>query len=146
MVISESKLKEALTNRSEDISKLFTNSSTVSYYESINNSTLKSQRYKESGIAQRFSDIIQDAIRTSTNNNGAKGSLLEKAGMEGDRSESTNLLYKEIMEFDSQIAEMNKRLLEKENALYEKFAKMESAMEKMNSQQSWLMQQFGGGS
>ncbi|WP_313563079.1 flagellar filament capping protein FliD [Ruminiclostridium cellobioparum] len=146
LVISESKLKEALTNRSEDISKLFTNSSTVSYYESINNSTLKSQRYKESGIAQRFSDIIQDAIRTSTNNNGAKGSLLEKAGMEGDRSESTNLLYKEIMEFDSQIAEMNKRLLEKENALYEKFAKMESAMEKMNSQQSWLMQQFGGGS
>lgn len=146
LVISESKLKEALTNRSEDISKLFTNSSTVSYYESINNSALKSQRYKESGIAQRFSDIIQDAIRTSTNNNGAKGSLLEKAGMEGDRSESTNLLYKEIMEFDSQIAEMNKRLLEKENALYEKFAKMESAMEKMNSQQSWLTQQFGGGS
>lgn len=146
LVISESKLKEALTNRSEDISKLFTNSSMVSYFDSINNSALKSQRYKESGIAQRFSDIIQDAIRTSTNNNGVKGSLLEKAGMEGDRSESTNLLYKEIMEFDSQIAEMNKRLLEKENALYEKFAKMESAMEKMNSQQSWLTQQFGGGS
>ena len=146
LIIDEDKLKNALANKPLEVANLFTSTSDITYYESINNSKLRSQRYKESGIAQRFSDIIQDAIRTNTDNNGYKGTLLEKAGMIGDRSQYLNTLYKEIKEFDSQITEMNKRLLEKENALYEKFAKMESAMEKMNSQQSWLTQQFGGGS
>lgn len=146
LIIDEDKLKDALANKPQEVANLFTSTSDVTYYDSMNNSVLRSQRYKESGIAQRFSDIIQDAIRTNTDSNGYKGALLEKAGIIGDRSQYLNTLYKEIKEFDSQITEMNKKLIEKENALYEKFAKMESAMEKMNSQQSWLAQQFGSGS
>lgn len=144
LIINEDKLKDALANKPQEVANLFTSTSDVTYYESMNNSTLGSQRYKESGIAQRFSDIIQDAIRTNTDNNGNKGSLLEKAGMVGDRSQYLNILYKEIKEFDSQITEMNRKLIEKENALYTKFAKLESAMEKMNSQQSWLTSQLSG--
>ncbi len=141
--INEAKLKDALATKPEEVANLFTSSSDITYYEAMNDSTLRNQRYKESGIAFKLSDIIQDAIRTSTDNGGNKGSLLEKAGIIGDRSEYSNVLYKEISDFDSQVTDMNNRLIEKENALYNKFAKMESALSKMNEQQSWIMQQFG---
>ncbi len=144
LVINEAKLKDALANKPEEVVNLFTKSSDITYYDAINSNSLRSQRNKESGIAYKLSDIIQDAIRTNTDNNGNKGSLLEKAGIVGDRSEQSNVLYKEIMEFDSQVVEMNKKLIEKENALYKKFAAMESALSKLNEQQSWLTQQLGG--
>ncbi len=147
LVIDEAKLKDALATKPEEIARLFTSSSDITYYQAINSSNgskLRSQRYAESGIAQRFSDIIQDAIRTSTDSNGSKGSLLEKAGIVGDRSETKSVLAKEILEYDDDAYEMNKKLIAKENALYKKYAAMESALNKLNSQSSWIAQQFGG--
>ena len=142
LVIDETKLKAALANNPEEVAALFTSSSDITYYDAMNSAALRSQRNKESGIAHKLSDIIQDAIRTNTDSNGNKGTLLEKAGMVGDRSEYSNILYKEIMEFDSLITEMNKKLIQKENALYAKFTSMESALSKLNDQQSWLTQQL----
>ncbi len=147
LVIDETKLKDALATKPEEIARLFTSSSSITYYQAINSSNgskLRSQRYAESGIANRFSDIIQDAIRTSTDIGGYKGSLLEKAGIVGDRSETKSVLAKEILRYDDEAYEMNKKLIAKENALYEKYAAMESALNKLNSQQSWIAQQFGG--
>ncbi len=147
LVIDEAKLKDALATKPEEIAKLFTSSSDITYYQAINSSVgsrLRSQRYAESGIAQRFSDIIQDAIRTSTDSGGYKGALLEKAGIVGDRSETKSVLAKEILQYDDDAYEMNKKLVAKENALYQKYAAMESALNKLNSQSSWIAQQFGG--
>jgi flagellar hook-associated protein 2 len=147
LVIDEAKLKDALASKPEEVARLFTSNSDVTYYEAINSSIgskLRSQRYTESGIAQRFSDIIQDAIRTNTDISGNKGTLLEKAGIVGDRSEYKSVLAKEILEYDDDAYEMNKKLVAKENALYKKYAAMESALNKLNSQSSWLAQQFGG--
>ena len=148
LVIDEVKLKEALASKPEEVATLFTASSDVTYYESINSTNngakLRSQRYKESGIAQRLSDIIQDAIRTNTDSGGYKGTLLEKAGIVGDRSEYSSLLAKELLRFDDDAYEMNKKLIAKENALYKKYAAMESAMSKLNEQSSWIAQQFSG--
>lgn len=144
--IDETKLKDALANQPAEIATLFTASSDVTYYEAINSSTsstLRSQRYKESGIAQKFSDIIQDAIRTNTDSGGNKGTLLEKAGIVGDRSEYNSVLAKEILQYDDDAYEMNKKLIAKEKALYEKYAAMESALNKLNSQQSQLSQLLG---
>ncbi len=145
LVIDERKLKDALANNPEDVSKLFTSNSDISYYTAINDSTKRSQRYKETGLAQRFSDIIQDAIRTTTDEKGNKGTLVMKAGLIGDSSEYTNILYKEIAEFNSSIIDLNSKLTEKENSLYAKFSAMESALNKMNSQSSWLSSQFSSG-
>lgn len=140
---NETKLKNALATKADQITKLFTNSSNTTYYEAINSSTAKSKRYKESGIAQRLSDIIQNAIRTNTDNNGNKGMLLDKAGIVGDRSEYTNLLFKEMASFDEIISNLNDRLSSKENALYAKYAAMESALSKLNDQQSYITQMLG---
>ncbi len=144
--INESKLKDALTNKSEEIKNLFTKSSDITYYESLDSSSAKSQRYKESGLAQRLSDVIQDAIRTSTDKDGYKGTLLEKAGISGDRSEFTNSLFKEMMGFEEIIYEMNSRLNSREDALYAKFTAMETAMSKLNEQQNYLASMLGTGS
>ena len=147
LVIDETKLKDALATKPEEIAKLFTSSSDIAYYQAINSSVgsrLRSQRYAESGIAQRFSDIIQDAIRTSTDSGGYKGALLEKAGIVGDRSETKSVLAKEILQYDDDAYEMNQKLIAKENALYKKYTAMESALNKLNSQSSWIAQQFGG--
>lgn len=142
--INETKLKDALVNKSEQIKKLFTKSSDITYYESIDSTTAKRERYEESGIAQRISDIIQDAVRTSTDKYGYKGTMLEKAGISGDRSEFTNSLFKEMLEFEDSIDEMNGRLNDREDALYAKFTAMESALSKLNEQQSNLMSMLGG--
>ncbi|HEY5586488.1 MAG TPA: flagellar filament capping protein FliD [Ruminiclostridium sp.] len=144
--IDETKLKEALTTKSDQITKLFTGSSDKSYFEALDSSTIRSERYSESGIAQRFSDIIQDAIRTTTDSNGNKGSLLAKAGIVGDRSEYTNTLYKEMINFDKTIYEMNDRLSDRESAAYAKFTAMEMALNKLTSQQSYLSQMMGSSS
>lgn len=141
--INETKLKEALVNKPDQIKELFTKNSDVSYYESLDSTVAKNQRYKESGIAQRLSDVIQDAIRTSTDKNGYKGSLLEKAGISGDRSEFTNTLFKEMKGFQETIVELNTKLTSKETALYAKFTAMESALSKLNEQQSNLLSMLG---
>jgi len=147
LILDEDKLKEALVTKSEEIARLFTSSSDITYYDAINSldgSKLRSQRYKECGIAHRISDIIQDAIRTTTDRDGYKGTLLEKAGIAGDRSETKSVLAKELLKYDEEAYEMNKKLTEKENALYKKYAAMESALNKLYEQQNWLVQQLGG--
>ncbi len=143
--INESKLKDALTNKSEEIKNLFTKTSDITYYESLDSTSAKRQRYNESGLAQRLSDVIQDAIRTSTDKNGYKGTLLEKAGISGDRSEFTNSLFKEMMGFEEIIDEMNNKLTSREDALYAKFTAMESALSKLNEQQNNLLSLLGNG-
>jgi len=144
LIIDDAKLKDALASKPEEVASLFTSTSDISYYDSLNSTSLRGQRYRESGIAQKFSDIIQDSIRTNTDSSGNKGTLLEKAGLLGDRSEYNNLLFKEIKGYDDAAYEMNKKLIERENALYKKYTAMESALSKLNEQSSWIAQQFGG--
>ncbi|WP_242855629.1 flagellar filament capping protein FliD [Ruminiclostridium josui] len=142
LVIDESKLKEALANNPEEVANLFTATSDKSYYKASGDYALKSERYKESGLADRFSDIIQDAIRTTPDAKGNLGSLIMKAGQVGDASEYTNSLIKEITGFDKTIAELNQKLTSKENMLYAKYANMEKMLSQMSAQSNWLASQF----
>jgi flagellar hook-associated protein 2 len=145
LVINESKLKEALTNNPDEVTNLFTAASDKSYYTASGDSASRNERYKESGLADRFSDIIQDVIRTTPDARGNIGSLTAKAGLAGDVSEYTNTLVKEITVFDKTIDELNEKLTSKENVLYTKFANMEKMLSKMNAQSNWLASQFSGG-
>jgi len=90
-------------------------------------------------------DVIQDYTRTSRNNEGRKGILLEKAGIIGDVTENGSLLSKEIQAKDQIINTLLDKLLDKENQYYRKFTAMESALNQMNSQIMWLSQQMGTG-
>lgn len=144
IIIDEKKLKDALQNNGEKVAELFTKvSSTVPSYTRDLTTVQRSQRYKESGIFQRIKDILEDNLSTIRNLNGKKGTLLEKAGIKGDYTEYHNLLTDELDEKDKLIDTMNKKLISKEKLYYLQYSKLETAMQRMNSQQSWFTQQMG---
>lgn len=146
LVIDETKLKEALNDNYDGVVQLFTQSSQHSYSESLNDSGKRATRYNELGLTQRINDIIQDNIRITRNENGQKGTLLEKAGLVGDLTEYDNLIVNEIEAKDTLIDKLLEKLYEKEEYYYSKFTAMEQMLSAMESQSAWLTQQFGGAS
>lgn len=113
--IDEQKLKKALSERSGDVKKLFTDS--------------------KNGIAAKMNKDIDDAI-------GNKGYLTQKAGIQGTISDKNNDLTKDIEEISKRLAEERKRLYDKENYYFSLFAKMEQAMNQQNSQMGILLSSF----
>ncbi|WP_283591645.1 flagellar filament capping protein FliD [Clostridium butanoliproducens] len=146
LVIDEEKLKKAFAEDPENVIELFTKQSTK--YPSYNpdaTSEEKELRNKEQGILYRIEDIFKDYVRTSPNKNGQRGILLEKAGLEGTYTELNNELSKKIKDKDKIIYDQNRKLAQRENRLYIQFAQLEKAMNSLNSQQSWFLQQMGMG-
>ncbi|MPN55629.1 hypothetical protein SDC9_203313 [bioreactor metagenome] len=100
-------------------------------------------RYNEEGIFNRLSDILEDNISTYRDSNGKKGTLLEIAGIKGDFTEFKNTLTDQIEDKKTRINEMLERITDKEERYYKQFAQLETAMNNMNSQSSWLASQLG---
>ncbi len=142
LVIDETRLKDAITNSPDEVVSLFTKESSKAYSPDMDSAD-RAIRDSENGIANRLFDVMQDYIRTSRNNEGQKGLLLEKAGIAGDISDFTNLMSKEMQSKDLIINTLLDKLVSKENHYYAKFTAMESALSKMNSQSAWLTQQAG---
>jgi len=146
IIIDETKLKTAIETRGEQVANLFTKTSTTHPSYSANyTDTERSTRREEEGIFQRINDVLQDYTRTSRDNNGKKGILLEKAGIKGDPTELGSSLSKDIINKDKMINEMIKSLSARESKFYAQFSRLEVAMNKLNSQSSWLTQQFSQG-
>ncbi|MGH4121133.1 flagellar filament capping protein FliD [Clostridium sp.] len=95
----------------------------------------------EKGIFQKLNAIVEDY----TNPFGEKGILLKKAGIKGNTTEFKNLLSEQMKQKDKFISELTKKLAVRENSFYTRFARLEVAMNKLNSQSSWLTQQFSQG-
>lgn len=142
LVINEAKLKDAIKNTPDKVMDIFSKESNISYSPNLSAAD-RAKRYSESGIITRLYDIMQDNVRTNRDNNNRKGKLIEKAGITGDASESNNLLYYEIKEYNTRISSLAEILIEKENRYYQKFAAMESIINKMNAQSNWLASQLG---
>lgn len=141
LYIDEEKLKNALSENPDEVFSLFTKQSDVLYSTAAANASSRNERFQESGLIYRISDVIQDNIRTSTID-GRRGALLEKAGMTGDRSLYNNMLYDQISDYDDRIAKMNDELIMKENSYYYQFSQLETLINNMNTQSTWLSQQF----
>jgi flagellar hook-associated protein 2 len=141
--INETELKKAIADNPEGITELFIKKSEE---YSGHNRTLdekqRAARYEESGLAQRIFDIIEDNISSIRDSRGEKGILLEKAGIQGDASEFSNLIYNEIRTYDSKIDALYAKLIEKENYYYKKLATMEQIIGNMNAQSNWLTAQI----
>lgn len=144
LIIDESKLKDAIKNNPDIVANIFSKESSVSYSRNLD-SIEKEKRYDESGIVHRLHDIIQANITTIPNTDGKRGLLIEKAGMNGDYFDISSYISSQIKTKDQQIDTLLDKLYDKEEQYYQKFAAMEKAMSLMNSQSSWLAQQFGLG-
>lgn len=139
--IDEDKLNLALENNYDDVVALFTAKSDVAYTESAN----RSERFKESGIGDRFGDILKDYVRTTRDSNGNKGILLVKAGVENDTSVLQNDLSKRIAGYDTRIDSLMDYLTSREDYYYTMFTRMESALSQLESQSASLSGMFSGG-
>lgn len=145
IIINETKLKNAIQNNGQQVANLFmkTSTSITSYDPDLSNAD-RTTRNNEEGIFQRINDILQDYVRTTRNDSGKKGILIEKAGVKGDFTEFNNLLSTQITDKDKIINDLIVKLADKEEKYYLQFSKLEQAMNNMNSQSSWLAQQLGG--
>jgi flagellar hook-associated protein 2 len=144
IVIDESKLKDAIQNKGSQVASLFSNSSSVSYDpdHSAYSALDPTSRYAQEGIFQRVNDIFNDYVRTSRDSKNNKGILLQKAGVKGDFSETNNTLSQQLTDQDKVIADLNTKWTAKQTAYYNQFTQMETNLNNLNSQQSWLTQQL----
>ena len=137
LIVDEATLKQAIQDNPEDVMNLFCQQSS-SYSGTLTVRTLNAEerkvRYQDEGIAYRFYDIIQDNIGTTGNSQGNKGLLLEKAGLEGDSSETDNTLSAYIDDYQDRIDTEEERLDDLEEYYYAKFTTMETYISTMSTQ------------
>ncbi|MBU2703571.1 flagellar hook-associated protein 2 [Sporomusaceae bacterium BoRhaA] len=141
LYIDEDKLRKAISNDPQGVMNFFIQQSTT-YPGTITvrtlNSSERNTRTREEGLAYKLYDILQDNIGTVRDSNGTKGLLIEKAGTTGDASETTNGLTKEMNTLADKITAEQKRINNEENRYYTQFTNMETALEKLSSQSSFL--------
>lgn len=132
LVIDEKKLRDALENNSEDVVQLFTGK------KDKEGNTIKD------GVFERINKKLDVYVGTTLNKNGHRGLLLEKAGMKGNYTDKKNIFTKSILDKEKLMKQQIDKMNKMENQYYLKFSKLEQAMNKLNSQMSWLSSQVGG--
>jgi len=138
--VDEKKLRTALANDPESITKLFT---------SVTNPVIKDGATKEeiaiaqrdaiskSGLATRLNDLLNYTAGTF----GGDGILIKEAGKTGDSSIGQDKISMQVKSLDRDLKALKDRMAKEEDKYYRQFAKMEQYLSKMNSQSSWLNQQ-----
>ncbi|MBC7766356.1 MAG: flagellar filament capping protein FliD, partial [Hyphomonadaceae bacterium] len=145
LTINETKLKQAILKDPDSVMSLFSKqSTTLPDYDRKATMLERTPRFKEEGIANRLFDIIQDNISIMMDSSKKKGYLLEKAGMAGDSTDLTSSMSKLINDETIKVADWEIKLSKKEDAYLRKFSKMETALNKFNSQSSWIASQLSG--
>ena len=84
------------------------------------------------GIMSKIYDNLSTGIKMITEKAGSSTSFYD-----------TSLISEQINSLSTRITEANDRLTQIEDRYYAQFTAMEAALQKMNSQSSWLSQQFG---
>lgn len=121
LVINETKLREVVEQDPQGVLDLFTKSD---------------DDYSQKGIALRLYDDINNAME----------SIIDKAGSDTAYSLVDNsFIGKEIQDIDERIETLEERLQQMEDRYWRQFTAMEKAIQQMNAQSMWLMQQFGTG-
>lgn len=129
--IDEDKLTTALEEDPDKVMRLFTETPTDS------KDLTSAEKNSKSGIAQRLKSILYDETIT------VSARLLKKAGYEGTTTVANNELTKSIEKYERKMEDMEKAFSKKEQALYSKYATLETMMNQLNSQQSYLLSQLG---
>jgi flagellar hook-associated protein 2 len=128
--LDESKLKSLLTSNLTDIQKMFSNRFDTGVV--ADTTVTNSIKYKNSGFAVRVYDRIADTLSRLGVIAGAPGTISINSEMAKAATSLTDRMTKAQDRLDSQ-----------EQALWKRFNAMESALQRLNTQSSWLSQQLG---
>lgn len=119
--IDEEALNKALENDIENVMNTFIASS---------------KNDSDKGALQKLKSIFDTETQSSTS------ALIKKAGMEGSSTASNNTLSNKIKKYEEKISRMETIFSTKQQALYSKYARLETLMNNLNSQSSYLTSMF----
>lgn len=142
-IVDENMLKKALADDPEGISRLFTSSVEAD----IPLGASKEQRDKatkeatqKSGLAARLDYLLNATAGTY----GGDGILISIAGAKGEYKLGQDTLSRQLKSIDVQLSSLKTKLQTEETRYYKQFSALEQYLSQMESQSSWLTQQFGG--
>lgn len=121
--IDETKLREAINTNFDEVKNLFVATSAEDPAPGKSNI----------GIADRLYDIANKQMEA----------IKKKIGSGSVESLDESVIGKQLRMLNNQEATWKSKLIDIENRYYKKFAAMEQALEKLNSQSSWLASQLG---
>jgi flagellar hook-associated protein 2 len=124
LIINEDTLRTALEQSPDQVEALFSTAST--------------------GIADKLQKAVDDAVRTS-GGKGNRGTLVELAGYKSTLSDTENNISTQINNYLKRIDNFKSQLQSEESRLWSKFSSMETALAKINDQNSMLQQYLGTG-
>ena len=96
----------------------------------------------ENGIATKFESIIDSATKT-TGAAGERGSLVDKAGVSGTASATSNAIYNKIKSLQDLIATLQTRYEQQQDRYWKIYGNMETMLGNLNSQTSYINQLMG---
>lgn len=117
--IDEDKLDAAFEKDPDAIAKLFTDTD---------------------GIMSKVNKVIDNAVRTTGT---VKGSLVRKAGIEGQTSAKDNEIYRQMEQINKRISQLQERYNQKEDYWWKVFTNLEKMMGEFNSQSSYMASYLG---
>lgn len=119
LTLNESTLKQMLQSNPDDIRELFFNGT--------------------DGIFDQLSTSIKASTNTSY---GSRGTLVALAGYGGTASDKSNTIYNRMRDLDEKVKTLKKTYEKQKTRYWNQFNSMEKMIANMNSQSSWLAQQF----
>ncbi|NBH34234.1 hypothetical protein D3Z58_11840 [Clostridiaceae bacterium] len=128
LVFDEAKFRDSMESNPEKVSDFFTGGN---------------------GMGQGFTKLVEDtftpyATRYATRNGNSYGRLIEEAGSEKiPTSIMKNQIYKEIQSKQDLIEQLRAKLVTEQDRYIAQFTTMETMINQMNSQSSWLSQITG---
>lgn len=140
--IDETKLRKVLTENPSMVVDLFTKQSDIDFIaepKTAADTEDVAVRKKESGLMVRFQDILQRAVGTGS----VKGTLLQMAGLEGDRTNDDNTFTTRLEDIDDKIDDLKKELASAQERYWSQFTALEKYINQMNQQSSAILGQFG---
>ena len=93
---------------------------------------------KENGLAVQLQNVIKETANVSS---GSPGSMVRYAGTK-DVLVTGNTLYEEMKHITETLSNLNTKYQLEKTRYWKQFTAMEQAISNMNSQSSWLTQQF----
>jgi len=130
-IIDESKLTQALEDDAGNVKDLFTRATSTTEKDGVVTTTDKG------GLVTQLESIFKSEFKSSSS------ILAKKAGLDGTSTQYNNTITLSIATKKQLLIDLNKSFTDKENALYKKYSALETAMQKLNSQQSSLSSMLG---
>ncbi|WP_027399716.1 flagellar filament capping protein FliD [Anaerovorax odorimutans] len=128
ILVDEEKLKKALEERPDEVKNMFT----------MPKSTESTATQYDAGIMTRVKGIFDKYSAKM----GEKGIFIKKAGLENSYLTLDSDIYKSMKEIDEQVERLSTSLKAEEDRYYTQFTALEKYISQMNTQSSWLTDQF----